>query len=229
MWQWLRTQSYRADFDGSVAAASKTATITHAASPGGNPIYLKMLADGSPYLCCNMATDAADKWVSFGSNTLSVLIKHDTDAATGGTQVYFDEDATQPGRLLANMARGKNCYVPVYPNTDYQLQVTHSATASSLGVAVTYDDASDERLEFTSPIAANGSLDLAIGAIAFAYYDLPGAKGSLYKQGTYGDVKLLGGGDWSHAASAGSRARYAFCSRWNAASHYGGRFVAEPH
>ena len=226
--QLLRTQSYRADFDGSVVAASKTATITHAASPGGNPIYLKMLADGSPYLCCNMATDAVDRWVSFGSNTLSILIKHDADAATGGAQVYFDEDATQPGRLLANMARGKNCYVPVYPNTDYQLQVTHSATASSLGVAVTFDDASDERLEFTSPTAANGTLDLALGAIAWGYYDLPGAKGSLYKQGTYGDIKLLAGGSWANGASCGSRSRAAHSCRWLTASVIGSRAVAGP-
>jgi hypothetical protein len=174
-----------------------------------------------------MATDGVDKWVSFGSNTRSILIKHDADAATGGTQVYFDEDATQPARLLANMARGKNCYVPVYPNTDYQLQATHSATASSLGVAVTYNDASDERLEFTSPTAANGTLDLAIGAIALTYYDLPGAKGSLYRQGAYGDVKLLGGGSWTYATDSGSRARRAFYYRWYAYAAYGGRFVAE--
>ena len=63
----------------------------------------------------------------------------------------------------------------------------------------------------------------------FAYYDLPGAKGSLYKQGTYGDVKLLGGGAWNAATNCGSRARYAANYRWNTGSNIGGRFVAEPH
>ncbi len=64
-------------------------------------------------------------------------------------------------------------------------------------------------------------------APAFAYYDLPGAKGSLYKQGTYGDVKLLAGGSWSGVAGAGSRCREAGSWRWCSAAAIGGRACAE--
>lgn len=63
---------------------------------------------------------------------------------------------------------------------------------------------------------------------AWRWENLPGAKGSLYAQGTYGDVKLLGGGPWDHATDAGSRARCAYSYRWNAGSAFGGRFAAEP-
>jgi hypothetical protein len=62
----------------------------------------------------------------------------------------------------------------------------------------------------------------------WAWYDLPGAKGSIYRQGTYGDVKLLAGGNWYSAAYAGSRARYAHHYRWITITIIGGRCLAEP-
>ena len=65
-------------------------------------------------------------------------------------------------------------------------------------------------------------------APAWAYYDLPGSKGSLYRQGTYGDAKLLAGGYWSNGSYCGSRARGAHYSRWNAVAYIGARFRAEP-
>ena len=65
-------------------------------------------------------------------------------------------------------------------------------------------------------------------APALGYYDLPGARGSIYKQGTYGDVKLFAGGDWAAAATAGSRSRYAAYWRWSSSAYLGGRFGAEP-
>ena len=227
LWQWLDEQSYRCDPDGTVQAASKTATITHTASPGGNALYIKFFQDGTPYLCCNMATDTVDKIITLGTD-YKIQIKHDADPATGGLQVYFDEDATQPARLLCNNTLlGKDCYVSTN-NPAFALQIKHSATASTLGVAVTYDDGADERLEFTSPTAANGTLDLALISQTFNYYNLPGAKGSLYRQGTYGDVKLLAGASWYHGAHAGSRARSASVFRWYTNSFYGCRFAAEP-
>ncbi len=98
-------------------------------------------------------------------------------------------------------------------------------------MAVTYDDGSDERLEFTSPTAANGTLDLALLTFtdpSWAWYDLPGVKGSLYKQGTYGDAKLLAGGTWTNATNAGSRSRHAYSYRWDTNSSLGARFASEP-
>lgn len=63
---------------------------------------------------------------------------------------------------------------------------------------------------------------------AWAWYDLPGAKGSLYRQGTYGDVKLRAGGSWANGSSCGSRCRGATGYRWLASSDIGARAVAEP-
>ena len=65
-------------------------------------------------------------------------------------------------------------------------------------------------------------------APAWGYQDLPGSKGSLYKQGTYGDVKLLAGGNWTTASLSGSRARSASNYRWDANTLIGGRGRAEP-
>jgi hypothetical protein len=68
-------------------------------------------------------------------------------------------------------------------------------------------------------------------AASWGWYDLPGARGSLYNlagTGGTGDVKLLGGGNWGSATACGSRARYAGYARWDTGSDVGGRFVAEP-
>lgn len=63
---------------------------------------------------------------------------------------------------------------------------------------------------------------------SWAWHDLPGAKGSIYKQGSYGDVKLLAGAAWAHGSASGSRARYAYGCRWFAYSNYGCRLRSEP-
>lgn len=224
--QWLLDQSYRYDADGTMAAAAKTLTITHVASPGGNPIYVKYGPSGRPYLCCNMATDAADKWLTFGS-AVTVMIKHDADAATGGYQVYFDEDATQPGRLLCALPGGKSDYMDT-SDPNYPLKITYNAAPATPGVAITYDDGADERLEFISPTTTNGTLDLASYSLTYGYFDVGGNKGQLYKQSTYGDVKLLAGGTWNSATHAGSRYRAAIGSRWLTTSNIGARFASEP-
>lgn len=65
-------------------------------------------------------------------------------------------------------------------------------------------------------------------APAWTYKDLPTGVGSIYTQGTYGNVKLLAGGGWDSGSFCGSRSRGANFSRWVAASNVGGRFVAEP-
>jgi len=226
MYQWLLDQSYRWDSDGTMAAAAKTLTITHAASPGGNPIYLKY-ANGRPYLCCNMATDAVDKFLTFGS-AVTIMVKHDADAATGGVQVYFDEDATQPSRLLCALPGLKSEYLDT-SDPNYPLKITYNAAPGTPGVAINFDDGADERLEFISPTATNGTLDLASFALAWAYQDVGDNKGSLYRQGPYGDIKLLAGGAWNFATSCGSRCRNANNgARWNARTNIGARFASEP-
>jgi hypothetical protein len=65
-------------------------------------------------------------------------------------------------------------------------------------------------------------------APAWAYYNLPGVKGSLYRQGTFGDVKLLAGARWDFGAISGSRSRDAITYRWGTGADVGGRFAGEP-
>jgi len=227
MYQWLRDQSYRWDSDGTMGAASKTLTAYHAASPGGNPIYVKYGAGGRPYLCCNMATDAVDKFLTFGS-AVTIMIKHDADAATGGYQLYVDEDAVQPGRLLCALPGLKTEYLDT-SDPNYPLKITYNAAPATPGVALYYDDGADERLEFISPTSANGTIDLAsYQLLTWGWYALPGSKGQLYRQGPYGDVKLLAGAAWYNATYCGPRARHASSgARWNASSYIGGRFRSE--
>lgn len=228
MWQWLLDYGYRyaADVVPTFTTSAKTLTAYHVASPGGNPIYLKYSTGGMPYLCCNMATDTADKILTFGSS-FTVRITHDADAATGGIAVYFDEDATQMFRLLAIIPGLKNEYIKTSDPTNY-LPVKYSATANSLGVALYFDDGADERLEFTSPTTTNGTIDLCyVASPAWGYYDLTGAKGSLYRQGVCGDVRLLAGACWNNGAVSGSRSRNAYYSRWNAGTDIGSRGRSE--
>jgi len=63
----------------------------------------------------------------------------------------------------------------------------------------------------------------------WSWKDLPGGKGKIYTQGTYGDVKLLAGGSWSDGASCGSRCRSASAhARWLTSAGSGARGAAEP-
>jgi hypothetical protein len=60
---------------------------------------------------------------------------------------------------------------------------------------------------------------------AWNWYDLPGAKGSLYNYSTDGtaDVKLVAGGTWGRSVACGSRCRSADLCRWNVGSGLGAR------
>jgi hypothetical protein len=225
LYQWLRDQSYQWGSDGTMAAAAKTLTAYYAAAPGGNPIYVKY-ANGRPYLAANMATDTADKWLTFG-NAVTIQIKHDADAATGGYQVFVNEAATQPGRLLCALPGLKTEYLDT-SDPNYPLRITYNAAPGTPGVAIHFDDGADQRLEFISPTAANATLDLASYSQSWGWQALTDAKGQLYKQGPYGDVKLLAGGSWTSGTACGPRDRYATYSRWHTSSYLGARFRSEP-
>jgi len=62
----------------------------------------------------------------------------------------------------------------------------------------------------------------------WGWFDPGGNKGSLYKQGSYGDIKLLAGGVWNGGTSCGSRCRDASNARWRTYSGFGARGCAEP-
>lgn len=64
----------------------------------------------------------------------------------------------------------------------------------------------------------------------FSWFELPGGKGSIYKQGgTFGDVKLLAGGSWLNGTNCGSRSRSASDYRWATSAYIGARGCARSH
>ena len=65
-------------------------------------------------------------------------------------------------------------------------------------------------------------------AVAAGWYDLAGAKGSLYRPVDTNDVKLRAGGSWVTGTPAGSRCRHAADYRWSTSTDLGGRACSEP-
>ncbi len=64
--------------------------------------------------------------------------------------------------------------------------------------------------------------------LEWGWKDLPGGKGNIYTQGTYGDIKLRAGGDAATGADCGSRCRMAINFRWRTNVQNGARGAAEP-
>lgn len=71
--------------------------------------------------------------------------------------------------------------------------------------------------------------DSSVYAGGFNWYTIPGNRGSLYRQGAIGDVKLLAGGAWNYGTACGSRSRGADSYRWDAYSSLGSRGCARSH
>jgi hypothetical protein len=229
-YQWLNEQSYRYDPDASVqdGGSSYAATVYYQAAPGGAPVYLKFTPAATPgnpdvpYLCSNI-TGAVDRVVSFG--TLRLTVVYDANASTG-YPIYINSSGTEPTMAYANIVNyTQNCYIQTN-NPGFQLQIAHSTTASNYKQL--YWNDSTSHFECTTASAANVNWDLAMDAPGFSWYVLPGSKGQLYKQGVYGDVKLLAGMAWSAGSDCGSRCRSAAYYRWSANAAVGCRGRAEP-
>jgi hypothetical protein len=221
MYQWLDEQSYQYLLDGSVSAATQVATITYVASLEGVPVYL-MWVGPVPYLAANIA---ADLWITAGSYKIQIKAVADP-VAGGGVQVYFRDAAALPLRLYAVVPIGLNCYIPS-SNPDFKLPIVYHANPATQGVELRYDNVTHNRLEAINAGGVNATIDLCMSP-GWSYYALPGASGQLYKQGLYGDVKLLAGGYWADGTPCGSRYRIANIFRWNTASYVGCRAVSEP-
>lgn len=115
-----------------------------------------------------------------------------------------------------------------YGAGDHAHTTTITYKGSATGSAVSKDQA---ETNFNAVLGSGADETVNTSSVdptpVFAYYDLPGAKGSLYRQGTYGDIKLLAGGGWGNGAIAGSRARDVDSWRWDARTSIGGRFASE--
>jgi len=112
---------------------------------------------------------------------------------------------------------------------------THIAGSADPGTTTGHTDTAGRRMisaigcEDCSGVVSQWLLDqsyrVGTGA-AWNWYDLPGAKGSLYNyDGTGGraDVKLVAGGDWTAGTHCGSRCRVAANCRWTVDSRFGAR------
>lgn len=64
-------------------------------------------------------------------------------------------------------------------------------------------------------------------APSWVWYNLPGGKGSIYKQGTYGITKITFGGDWDFSSGCGSRCAILYSYPWSATNSIGFRLVCE--
>jgi hypothetical protein len=230
MYQWLQDQSYRFDIGTpTYAAAGQTTPITYAASPGGAQVYIKFGLDGTPYLCCNMATTGVDKILTFGTN-YKVIIKHDANAATGGYALAFYKGGTAPFNFLFNNTVFAKDAIAFSNDPSFMLFLKHDASAgtgTTHGDPVYFDDGADQRLECVNG-GASGTQDLCSAGPTWGYQDAGNNEGQVYKQGTYGDAKLLAGGLWNYGAYCGSRCRIANYSRWSANAYSGARGCAEP-
>jgi hypothetical protein len=224
--QWLNDSNYRYDLGTSLwlAAASQTATVYHTPTPGGNQVYLKYNIDGQPYLCSNLATLQADKWVAFGS--YAIQLKYDTNASSG-LAVYINKAASNAYErfLVNNTVTVKDAFC-MSSLPDFSFKVVHNSNASNYS-ALYFND-STMRFEATMD-GTNGIVDLCATALSWANQDLGDNLGSMYQQSLYGQaIKLLAGGNWNVGTNCGPRSRYANFWRSIVSSTVGGRGCAEP-
>ena len=110
----------------------------------------------------------------------------------------------------------------------HTVTITHKAVATGSAV---FKDQAETNFNAVCGTGANETVNTSSvdPAPSWAWYNLPApGRGSLYKQGTYGNVKLLAGGTWGGGTGCGSRCRHAAYYRWNATTSLGARFLAEP-
>ena len=179
--------------------------------------------------------EAINKWVDIylasgtGSNTTSV--NGATISDTRNWMDFVDDGHAVKKRLLTSdefqaIAAGSNEQTNILGAADPGTTGGHSDSASRRMISnIGCEDccgALDQWLQDQSYKVP--------AAPGWDWYDLPGAKGSLYNYGGVtgdADVKFRGGGVWASAADCGSRSRRAFSYRWDTANNLGARFLAE--
>lgn len=178
---------------------------------------------------------AADVWVDIylqsgtGVNTASV-----NGATITDTQTWMDhvDDLGSVGKRLLwdgefqTIAEGSNQRTNIYGTADPVTTGGHVDTSSQRMVSnigcedccgVMYQWLQDQQYKLT------GTPDT--GDPAMGWYTLPGSKGSSYRQGSDGDIKLLAGGYWNDGSNCGSRCRRGSV-RWSANSLFAARGCA---
>jgi len=198
-------------------------------------------------------SDQANIWVDIylasGSGTTTASTNGGTITDTRNWMDFVDDFAAVKKQLLDDgefqiIAAGSNEETNIVGSADPVTTGGHSDTAgrrmiSNIGVedaaGVMWQWLRDQGYRFDGPVAHDhtetGTVTATSGTTIepiWGYYDLPGAKGSIYKQGTYGDIKLHAGGHWNNGPDSGSRSRAASVYRWAAGANIGGRGRSEP-
>ena len=149
------------------------------AATNGVAVYLhvdEVLEDGSVIGHLEFVSPTnADTVFQLGANGPKIAIRDDDAAATGGNQVYFDEDAANgDSRILATTTNNHDVFILA---TDGSLvKITDDDSASSNGVALYLDeDATNayEKFLFVSPTNADGTAYTMSGEVPNGY-DLSG-------------------------------------------------------
>lgn len=175
-----------------------------------------------------------DIYLASGTGASTLSVNGGTISDTRDWLSFVDDGGAVGKRLLNDMefqlaAAGSNEETNIAGSADPVTTGGHSDTAGRRMISnIGCEDMCGAKWQWLLDQSwrADGMPDT--GDPGWEWYDLPGGKGSLYKQGTYGDVKLLAGGVWSYGTSCGSRSRIAFYYRWYAYSYVGARFAAEP-
>lgn len=175
-------------------------------------------------------SEAAGIWVDIylqsgtGTNTKSV----NGGTITGNRDwMDFCDDLSAVGKRLLDdrefqvIAAGGNEETNIAGNADPGTTTGHTDTAGRRMISnIGCEDCAGVMHQWL----LDQSYRVGTGA-AWNWYDLPGAKGSLYNYSTDGqaDVKLIAGGNWTNGAICGSRCRFANNYRWIVDSSIGAR------
>lgn len=154
---------------------ARTITVKHDASAATNGTALFVATTLGPIgkLYSANAGTADSTFDVSGPETARVV--YDADPATnlGAVAVYFVEDGTAEGRLQHEASTFPiDVFIPV--GSGRLIKVAYSATASTDGVAVYFDDdgaTAAERLLFVSPTTADGSDTTSTDKAMFASID----------------------------------------------------------
>jgi hypothetical protein len=177
---------------------------------------------------------SADLWVDIylmsgtGASTASAYGATITD--TRNWMDFADDLAAVGKRMLTDVefqvaATGSNEETNIVGSTD---PVTTGGHVDTAGRRMVSNGGGEDMCGVTQQWLAEQSYRNDDGTYSgtFSWYNLPGAKGSIYNQGALGDSKLLAGGSWSNGTNCGSRCRSANNARWLTHSSIGSRGCA---
>lgn len=173
-----------------------------------------------------------DIYLASGTGAATLSVNGGTISDSRNWMDFVDDGGAVGKRLLTdsefqNIAAGGNEETNIAGSADPGTTGGHSDTASRRMISnIGCEDCAGAMYQWLQDQSYREP-----AAPGWNWYDLPGAKGSIYNYGgTTGDadVKLLAGGHWSHATYCGSRARGAHYYRWTAYSYIGARFASEP-